>query len=317
MNNQINILELDRFLGSIHYTIPTVQILSLKKTVEEWISMNDYGAIIYGKSRSGKTRAIHYISEQLRKKYGTQLPIYTYCATDHKPTDRNFYSNLLVAIGHEEQFKGTAVQLKQRLLNRMIVDALDTKYRRIILFIDEAFLLDAKEYLWLVNIYNSLNLNDILLTIFLFGTNELKEQKARFIRANKEQIVLRFMLKEFHFKGITSISDLSVCMHSLDKPFYFGEEKQEIVLSNLFFPIAYADGMKLGSYTNDLWDAFEKVKLNYNVNTDEILMKFFMDTIIYCLRKYGTYGEKLYAPTIEEWENAMIKVGFVSSQLKQ
>ena len=151
---KFDIAELERYLGSIQYTIPTKSILDLQYKVEEWISMNDCGAIIYGESRVGKTRAIRYISLHLKEKYSLQLPIYTFTATDHVSTQKTFYSSLLTAIGHEEPHKGTAVQMRQRLVNRIIVNALDTKYRRAILFIDEAYLLSDKEYLWLIDIYN-------------------------------------------------------------------------------------------------------------------------------------------------------------------
>ena len=152
----LDIAELERYLGSIQYTIPTKSILDLQSKVEEWISMNDCGAIIYGESRVGKTRAIRYISLHLKEKYSLQLPIYTFTATDHVPTQKTFYSSLLTAIGHEDPHKGTAVQMRQRLVNRIIINALDTKYRRAILFIDEAYLLSDKEYLWLIDIYLSL-----------------------------------------------------------------------------------------------------------------------------------------------------------------
>ena len=170
ITQNFDITELERYLGSIKYTIPTKSIMDLQHKVEEWISMNDCGAIIYGESRTGKTRAIRYISTHLKEKYGTQLPIYTLCATDHISTQKTFYSSLLTAIGHEDAHKGTAVQMRQRIVNRIIVNALDTKYRRAILFVDEAYLLHDKEYLWLIDIYNELNLNDILFTVFLFGT---------------------------------------------------------------------------------------------------------------------------------------------------
>ena len=48
------------------------------KSVEEWVSRSNYGAIIYGRPRIGKTRAIKYISDNLRKKFGEELPIYIY-----------------------------------------------------------------------------------------------------------------------------------------------------------------------------------------------------------------------------------------------
>lgn len=311
----IDTIELERYLGSIKYTIPTKSILDLQAKVEEWISMNDCGAIIYGESRSGKTRAIRYISTHLKEKYGSQLPIYNLCATDHVPTQKTFYSSLLASIGHEDPHKGTAVQMRQRLVNRIIVNALDTKYKRAVLFIDEGYLLSDKEFLWLIDIYNELNLNDILFTVFLFGTKELKGLKKGYIAAGKKQIVLRFMVNEFEFMGITNVREAAICMSSIDKPFKINENGSDIILSKLFFPLAYQDGQKLSSYANDLWESFEIVKKNNNIHTDQLLMKHFMDAIIYCMKKYGIYGDGLYAPSTTEWIQCIEDIGFVLSQI--
>lgn len=312
---QSDITELDRYLGSIQYTIPTKSILDLQNKVEEWISMNDCGAIIFGESRTGKTRAIRYISMHLKEKYSSQLPVYTFTATDHVPTQKTFYASLLATIGHEEPHKGTAVQMRQRLVNRIIVNALDTKYRRAILFVDEAYLLSDKEYLWLIDIYNELNLQDILFTVFLFGTSELKQQKKGYIAAGKKQIVLRFMVNEFEFKGITNLREAAICMASVDKPFRPTGWKDDVILSKFFFPLAYEDGIKLSAYAEELWNAFEIVKHENNIQTDQILMKHFMDAILYCMKRYGVFGNGIYQPTLEEWKQSILDSGFVTSQI--
>lgn len=310
-----DIAELERYLGSMQYTIPTKSILELQSKVENWVSMNECGAIIYGESRVGKTRAIRYISTHLQEKYSLQLPIYTFTATDHVSTQKTFYASLLAAIGHEDPHKGTAVQMCQRLVNRIIVNALDTKYRRAVLFIDEAYLLSDKEYLWLIDIYNQLNLQDILLTVFLFGTKELKQQKSEYISSGKKQIVHRFMVQEFEFLGITNKKDAAICLASIDKPIRIPSCKNDIILSELFFPLAYKDGNRLSKYAEDLWEAFELVKREHNIPSGQILMKYFMDTVIYCLKHYGIYGKDIYQPTIEEWKQSIISSGFVLSQI--
>ena len=299
----------------MQYTIPTKSILELQNKVEDWVSMNECGAIIYGESRVGKTRAIRYISTHLQEKYSLQLPIYTFTATDHVSTQKTFYASLLAAIGHEDPHKGTAVQMCQRLVNRIIVNALDTKYRRAVLFIDEAYLLSDKEYLWLIDIYNQLNLQDILLTVFLFGTKELKQQKSEYIASGKKQIVHRFMVQEFEFLGITNQKDAAICLASIDKPIRIPSCKNDIILSELFFPLAYKDGNRLSKYAEDLWEAFELVKREHNIPSGQILMKYFMDAVIYCLKHYGTYGKDIYQPTIEEWKESIISSGFVLSQI--
>lgn len=313
--DRIDITDLDRYLGSLKYTIPTKPILELQEKVEYWISMNDCGAIIYGESRVGKTRAIRYISMHLKEKYSTQLPVYTFTATDHVATQKTFYASLLTSLGHEDPHKGTAVQMRQRLVNRIIVNALDTKYRRAVLFIDEAYLLTEKEYIWLIDIYNELNLHDILFTVFLFGTRELKEQKIGFITSGKKQIVLRFMVNEFEFKGLTNQKEALICMASMDKPFTVPNAKKPVILSQYFFPLACNDGYRLSSSADDLWNAFEIIKIENNLHVDQLLMKHFVDAIIYCMKRYGNYGQALYQPTIAEWKQSIIDSGFVLSQI--
>ena len=314
INDNLDILELERHLFSINYTIPTKQILDLKKSVEEWVSRSNCGAIIYGRPRIGKTRAIKYISDNLRKKYGEELPIYVFNATSHKVSDKVLYSELLKAVGHAEAHKGTASQMKERLINRMIMDAMDTKYRRVVLFIDEAYLLSEMDFIWLIDIYNNLNLQDIIFTVLLVGSNELKQLKNVFVKAKKSQIIGRFMVDEFNFKGIRTNKDMAICLASLDKPFKLKGYSSEIILSKLFFPSAYSEGLSMISFTDNLWTAFMNITSQYNLSNADIPMKFFIDTIIYCLKSYGVYGKSIKMPTIKEWEESILKVGFVSAE---
>jgi hypothetical protein len=77
----------------------------------------------------------------------------------------------------------------------------------------------------------------------------------------------------------------------------------------------YHDVYKLASFATDIWKAFDIIKSKYNIHSNEILMKHFVDTIFYCLKTYGSFGKKLYAPTVEEWTNSIIKIGYTMSQI--
>lgn len=311
--NEIDFMLLERYLTSIKYTIPTKPIMDLKAEIEKWMSNSNCGAIIYGRPRIGKTRAIKYISESLRIKYGHELPIYVWNATDHKPSDKFFYSELLKTVGHAEVHKGTTLMLKERLINSLTFAALETKYRKIVLFIDEAYLLSEKDFIWLMDIYNNLNLYDIQIIVFLVGSNELKQLKNVFCKSGKAQIVGRFMVDEFTFKGISSLKEVSICLMSMDKPFIYDNEK-EIILSQLFFPYAYSDGYKLVHMSEDIWNAFIKLMKKYSIRDTDIPMKYFMDSVVYCLKHYGFYGKKLYFPNINDIENSIVSIGYIKAE---
>ena len=145
---------LDNYFVSNEFNITTPAIMELQGQVLRWVSDGVPGAIIYGRPRIGKTRAILYIANVLRSKYGRELPIYVLNATEHVPKDKFFYSELLKVVGHPEFDKGTVSMLKERLLNSLFASACNTKYRKIILFIDEAYNFSEKDFKWLMDVYN-------------------------------------------------------------------------------------------------------------------------------------------------------------------
>lgn len=308
--------ELFRRLGSRNALISTRQVNDLQTKVVDWIQTNSCGGIVYGPSRCGKTCAIHYISQSLKDIYGTELPVYCFTATAHIPTQKAFYESMLFMLDHEQPSRGTANQMRQRLVNRIVANALETPYRMAVLWIDEAYLLNENEYLWLIDIYNALAINDILLTVILVGTKELLDVKKGFIASSKQQIIQRFMLKEATFHGIESITDLFVCMKALDSSVTLVGNNEPICLSQYFFPDAYRNGIELASCSDDLWKAKEILREKYRISADFLTMKCFVDSISYCLRKFGVSSNtKLYQPGVTEWITALSESGYVSSQV--
>lgn len=296
---------------SIHFTLPTIAILDLSKQVNTWITEGECGAIIYGRPRIGKTRAIMYISRELKKKYGTALPVYVLNMTDHKASEKYFYSEFLKAIGHKEVHKGTVSMLKERLINALIFDAQETQYRRVVLFIDEAFLLTEKDFIWLMDIHNNLDMQNVHLTVLLFGTSELKGIKTAFCRAKKYQIVDRLMLEEYLYQGISSSKDALACLHNLDIP--LTNYHRPIILTQTFFPDAYDDKKRLASCADMLWDSFCELIESQNIADSDVPMKYFMKAIIYCLKTFGAFGKGIYFPNKANWEEAVLNSGYLKS----
>lgn len=298
--------------SSIDFTIPTVAILDLSKAVNTWILDGDCGAIIYGRPRIGKTRAILYISKELKKQYGKDLPVYVLNMTDHKVSEKYFYSEMLKTIGHGEAHKGTASMMKERLINSLISDSRETQYRRIVLFIDEAFLLTEKDFIWLMDIYNNLNMCNVHLTVLMFGTHELKGIKNAYCRTKKTQIVDRFMVEEYEYKGITSSIDALACLHNMDIPLLNSPDK--MILTEIFFPDGFNDKKRLASCANVLWDSFADLIQSNNIPDTDIPMKYFMKAIIYCFKTYGSFGKGIYFPDKKAWQDSVMNSGYLKSQ---
>ena len=304
---------LDNYFVSNEFNITTSAIMELQAQVLKWVSDGTPGAIIYGRPRIGKTRAILYIASVLKAKYGRELPIYVLNATEHIPKDKFFYSELLKVVGHPEFDKGTVSMLKERLLNSLFTCACNTKYRKIILFIDEAYNFTEKDFKWLMDIYNNLNLKNIHLYVFLVGSEELIARKQALIMAKQHQIVGRFMVEECHFHGIQSAKEMSICMANYDRPLEIAGE--QVSLTKEFFPDAFLDGKRLFSCADMLMDEYLKMMKEIGIPpVSEIPMMYFVNTIKYCLNNYGINGQKLYFPTEDVWRNSILNSGYVAAE---
>jgi len=297
--------------SSIDFTVPTIAILDLAKAVDSWIVGGDCGAIVYGRPRVGKTRAIRYISKDLKKKYGKDLPVYVLNMTDHKPSERYLYSELLKTVGHSEAHKGTPSMMKERLVNSIISDSRETRYRRAVLFIDEAFLLAEKDFIWLMDLHNNLDICNVHLTVLMFGTNELKGIKNVYCRARRFQIVDRLMVEEYEYRGISSAKEALVCLHNMD--IALDSYPGGVILTQLFFPEAYADKKRLANSADELWGAFLGIIQGNGLPDADMPMKYFMKAIIYCLKSYGKHGKGIYFPDKKAWDDAANNSGYLKS----
>ena len=310
----MNTLDLDHIFVSNQFNIATQEILFLKEKILEWIGNGIPGAIIYGRPRIGKTRAILYISSKLKERYGRELPIFIYNATNHIPKDKYLYSELLKVVGHTDSERGSVTALKERLMNCLVSYACNTKYKKIIFFIDEAYHLGDKDFQWLMDIYNNLNLKDVHMSIFLIGTEELKAKKQALILSRQHQIVGRFMVEESRFHGIRSIKDLSICLYNFDVP-YTLENNTQIIFTEQYFPRAYADGKRLAKSADILMKIFEKNMKEIGIpTTSEIPMMYFITTIKYCFKQYGANGKNIYFPDEEAWDDAIKKSGYLAAE---
>lgn len=306
--------KVDLFFNSIKFNIPTKEILHLQQEIYKWLDNGVIGAIIYGRPRIGKTRAIQYISSSLKAKYGKELPVFTLNAYDHIPSQNQFYTDMLTAVGHPFSVTGSSSVKKQRLINTLLTFALETKFKRIILFIDEAFYFREKDYSWLMNIYNELNTKDIKLTVFMVGTKELKMSKVAMIHAKQQQIVGRFMVHEYEFKGISSIVDIQICLSSYDKRLN-QSEIGEISLTEFYFPEAYSKGNRLILSAEIIMEELTKIMMENEIDINaDIPMQYFINLISYCLRTFGVYGKNIYFPDKNNWREAIIESGYIVAE---
>lgn len=303
-------LELDAYL------LPTNEIRKLLKKLVEWIEVRSPGGIVYGRQRRGKTQAISYIQKVLDHRYAGELPNF-FIPAKHKLTanEEHFYELLLKWVGHDFPFAGKKNQKFDRLSKFLQEKGEKSKYKQVVIIIDEAqSLLDA-HYKWLIDLYNSLDAIQVKLIVLLIGQPELKSTKSAYIVEGKNHIVGRFMIKEHELFGAKTVEDFRVCLNGYDTLEY--PEGSGWTYTRYYYPEAYAEGKRLEHCAKDLFEAFALVRQEEGFRGDmEVGMQDLTTTIKCALVKFGVESKKKnYWIDLAIWKECVKQAGYVDSEV--
>lgn len=174
-----------------NYRIATPAIQAFYDLVTRCLHYRIMGALIYGPSRIGKTRAIEYVRLLLARNYPKITSYHAQC--EHKPrhAEGPLFSNLLEAVGHPEPNAGGNPAKRMRLSAKIREAAARAGSGTGLLFCDEAQRYNENEYEWLRDVHDALDRQQIKLFTFLVGQQELLAQKTSLQIAGKTQIVAR------------------------------------------------------------------------------------------------------------------------------
>jgi hypothetical protein len=245
-------------LESGNYRIATPAIQTFYQLVTRCLRYRTTGALIYGPSRIGKTRAIEYLRLLLAE---THPKITTYHAqAEHKPrhAEGPFFTNLLEAVGHPAPDTGSNPNKRVRLINKIKEACSQSGSGTVALFCDEAQRYDENEYEWLRDVHDHLDRLQINLFTFLVGQQDLLSIKTHFQRAHKTQIVARLMVEELAFFGIRNAQDVATCLAGYDETAF--PRGSDWSFTRFYLPKAVERGRyRLVHEAQCLWDAFETI----------------------------------------------------------
>ncbi|WP_273853660.1 ATP-binding protein [Guptibacillus spartinae] len=298
------------------YLLSTNQIELLYEEVTRWLKNRAPGAIVYGRPRLGKTRAIKYLLHALTEEFNEAFPVFVYnCQHAKIPSEARFFQSLLVDLNHQDPFTGKADSKRYRLY-KMLNDAGNKSTEsRIVIIIDEAQELHEMEYGWLMDIYNYLERADINLTTILVGQAELISQRNAFIKTKKAQIVGRFMINDYRFTGAINSSDIQTCLLGYDEyseyPIGSG-----FSFTRYFFPEEYDNGFRLSNYTELITECFRDFSNEVSrKNKFEIPMQYLTSSIERILLDYGVDGENIDKLSRNQVEQAIKYSGFIQAEV--
>jgi hypothetical protein len=237
------------------YLLTTPAIKALFDHVCEWVDFAIPGAIIAGRPRVGKTRAIEALTVLLEWRY-PGLPVHWIFCEDHEQiTERTFFEDALRDAGHSYVKQGTARDKRNRLIEALLQGARERDQRRVVVFADEAQRLRERQYNWLVDVHNALDRRGVALIVFLVGQPELVDIRAGLLEASKLQIVNRFMVEARELRGVSSPEELRDCLAAYDAkqwPRHGG-----VSYPAYFLPEAARAGWRLADIAQELWECFD------------------------------------------------------------
>ncbi len=300
------------------YLLATNMIFDLYRKICLWIDNRTPGAMFYGRPRLGKTKAIEYIKLILPQKFGSNIQIFHVTSRKHKTVNEDkFFSHFLNQVGHNITTQGPAYAKRERLTNYLIDKVDSSGQNKLIIFVDEAQLFTDLEYEWLMDIHNELNRFDINMTFILVGQEELKFQRTAFLEAKKSQIIGRFMVNEYQFKGAENAVDIKNCLIGYDHaefPINSGWS-----YTKYYFPEAYTAGHKLEECADELFEVYVETRREFNLMRKkfDIPMQYLKSTIENALRIFGANGDNLFWLTKSDWRVAIENSGYINAELYQ
>ena len=296
-----------------NYRIATPAIQAFSDLIDRCLRYHITGALAYGPSRIGKTRAIEYLRLLLAEKHPR---ITTYHAqAEHKPrhAEGPFFANLLEAVGYPDPASGTNPTKRLRLVNKIKEACSRNGSGTVVLFCDEAQRYDENEYEWLRDIHDHLDRLQIRLFTFLVGQQELLAVKTAMQQAHKTQIVARLMVEELAFFGIRNARDVATCLCGYDETNY--PRASDWSFTRFYVPQAVAAGYRLSDDATVLWRSFEHLHHRHGLPGElEIPMESFARAVEIVLKDSALRDAPAYRPEETLWNSAARSCGYIQSR---
>ena len=296
-----------------NYRIATPAIQAFYELVIRCLRYRTTGALIYGPSRIGKTRAVEYL-RLLHAETHPKITTY-HLQAEHKPrhAEGPFFTNLLDAVGYPEPDRGSNPTKRIRLINKIKEACAKNGSGTAIMFVDEAQRLAENEYEWLRDVQDHLDRLQIKLFMFLVGQKELHAIKVNLQQAGRTQIVARLMVDELAFFGIRNAQDVATCLTGYGQTTF--PRGTDWTFTRFYLPQATESGYGLVQDAQLLWDEFAAIHNQVSLGGKlEIPMESFTRAVEIVLKESALQDRPAYRPSVDMWKHAVRNSGYVQAR---
>jgi hypothetical protein len=300
-------------VGKKKYRIPTPSIADFHHLLSRCLMLRISGAIVYARTRVGKTCAIQFLESLLQEQMPSLPVLRMRCQHKRIPSETAFFSNLLTMARHKASSGRDPTKLRHRLTERLLEIADEAQGDRILVFLDEAQHLSATDFEWLRDAHDELDAAGVSPVIMFVGQPALRAKKSLFQRDGEEQIVARFMTEELPFHGVRNAADCATCLDGYDKQEYLDGSGWNH--TRFFFPRAHLAGLRLAIEGSALWNAFDYAHKSAQLSGDlEIPMEYFTRAVHYVLLHHAAHDSTNFAFSKAIWDEAVEVSGYTRAR---
>lgn len=301
------------------YVVPTPAAETALRAVARWVRNGLPGGCIIGLHRVGKSWAIDYGRANLKGALDFDVPSCLFCCDGEQDGIREtgHYQWLLADDGIDSKLlRGTKTQLKRRLLERLVGKVRESGQNRLVLFFDDAQNLTIEQFAWLSGLFNRLKRFKVRPTFVLVGEPGLNVLRTSFLAAKKQQTVARFMVLVHDYHGIRSKKELMACLKSYDQRAFYPADS-EISYTQHYFPAAFAEGWRLESLGDALWERLTSLRAEAGLgDLTELTMATFTLVVEILLKAHGDADVIKPRITKDDLDAALEESGYVESEYR-
>lgn len=291
--------------------IATLPLKEAYDLVAQVVVHRDPGTCLIAEFRMGKTTAQARIAEALADTF-PQLPVGRLIAKNHDvSTEKGFYTDVLVDFKHGGARIGTAGERRSRVLNTVLAQAHQRRSNRYLLLVDEGQNWGESEFTFLRDLTNDWQAEGVTVITIIFAHPALEALRQRLLNKRRTDLVGRFLLSPFEFRGIRDLHELRDTLQAHDDP---GRHQYPagsgICYSEFFMPHAWSSGWRLEAETVAFWDALSRVASRSGRTAGNIGMNWIAGAIRNFFFHQASLDTLAFVSAPHSWSDAVEASGY-------
>lgn len=256
MNTISELLTIDHPAFKLNTVLVTEPIKELYQITRHILLVRESSCCFTGQSGVGKTRALILLEHMLHERMPELVVVRHNSWNQQVPSIRAFFKHFLTAVGHPE-LRGETFDLRHRLVCRLIDLARTYQSPFVVLLIDEANAMKLEDFLFLKDIYNDLDDENVQLVTIMMGQDpDFSDVIAMLREKGRSDLISRFARRRQPFRPFSKIDDVAGIFKQYDTAIWPADSNQ--TWTQFFLPAAWEAGFRLEKQTSAFFDALQE-----------------------------------------------------------